>query len=69
VAKHFNEGEEVILAEEHATLGEYFPPEAELDFPKSRYRWKRSSGALGADKLLRRRRSSLSVYSSLVEPQ
>ena len=33
------------------------------------HRWKRSSGALGADKLLRRRRSSLSVYSSLVELQ
>ena len=69
VAKHFNEGKELIWTEEHATVGEYFALEAELDFPKSRYRWKRSSGVLGADKLLRRRRSSLSVHSSLVELQ
>jgi FkbM family methyltransferase len=54
VAKHFNEGEEVILAERHLTLDDYFPPEAELDFLKIDTDGSDLQVLLGADKLLRR---------------
>jgi hypothetical protein len=54
VAKHFNEGEEVILAEQHVTLDDYFPPEAELDFLKVDTDGSDLQVLLGADNLLRR---------------
>lgn len=54
VAKYFNEGEEVIWAEQHATLDDYFPQEAELDFLKVDTDGSDLQVLLGADKLLRR---------------
>jgi FkbM family methyltransferase len=54
VAKYFNEGEEVVWAEQHASLDDYFPQEAELDFLKVDTDGSDLQVLLGADKLLRR---------------